>query len=137
MIEAFLLFFSSLPTEPVPGFGSLGATALVPLLEKFGFNLPAIRYLYDKYQKYPSTAKFLATYIINLVLILYEVFDVLLQSSEIPRALLNDLVVNVLTRHKADLRKPALDDDFATNPEQVIGSVIKKRLRLLPDRERS
>ena len=47
----FLLFFSSLPTEPVPGFGSTGATVLVPLLENFGFKLLAIQYLYDKYQK--------------------------------------------------------------------------------------
>ena len=51
MIEVFLLFFSSLPTEPVLGFGSMGTTMLVPLLEKFGFKLLAIQYLYDKYQK--------------------------------------------------------------------------------------
>jgi hypothetical protein len=41
-------FFFSLPTVPVPGFGSAGATVLVPLLEKSGFKL---QYLYDKYQK--------------------------------------------------------------------------------------
>jgi len=64
-------------------------------------------------------------------LILHGVFtDVLLQSSDPPRALSNDLVVNVLRRHNAELRKPALDDiDFATNPEQV----IRKRLGLLPE----
>lgn len=50
-IEAILLFLSSLPTELVPNFGRMGATVLVPLLEKFGFKLPAIQYLYDKYQK--------------------------------------------------------------------------------------
>jgi hypothetical protein len=51
MIEVFLLFFSSFHTEPVSSFGSTGATALAPLLEKFGFTLPAIQYLYNKYQK--------------------------------------------------------------------------------------
>jgi len=51
MIEAFLLFFSSFPTGPVPGFGGTGATVLVPLLKRFGFKLPAIQYLYGKYKK--------------------------------------------------------------------------------------
>ncbi len=51
MIEAFLLFFSSSSTEPVPVFGSTGATVLVPLLEKFGFKHSAIQYLYNKYQR--------------------------------------------------------------------------------------
>jgi len=64
-------------------------------------------------------------------LILHGVFtDVLLQSSDPPRVVSNDLVFNVLKRHNAELRKPALDDtDFATNPEQV----IRKRLGLLPE----
>jgi hypothetical protein len=68
-------------------------------------------------------------------LILHGVFtDVLLLSSDPPRALSNDLVVNVLTRHNADRGKPALDDiDFASNPEQVIDIVIRKQLGLLPD----
>ena len=44
-------FLSSLPTLPVPAFGSAGATVLVPLLAEFGFKLPAIQYLYNKYQK--------------------------------------------------------------------------------------
>jgi hypothetical protein len=51
MIHYLESFFSSLPTVPVPGFGSAGATVLVPLLGKFGFKLPAIQYLYDRYQK--------------------------------------------------------------------------------------
>ena len=71
----------------------------------------------------------------NLVVILHGVFtDVLLQSSDPPRALSIDLLVNVLTRQNANLSKPALDDsEFAINPEQVIDSVIRKRLGLLPD----
>lgn len=51
MIEAFLLFLSSFATEPVPGFGSMGATVLVSLREKFKFQPASIQYLYDKYQK--------------------------------------------------------------------------------------
>ncbi|KAF8350974.1 hypothetical protein F5887DRAFT_935338 [Amanita rubescens] len=105
------------PTEPVSSFGSTGAAVLPALLENFGFKPPAIQYLYDKYQKYPSTGKFLATYIINLVLILHGVFKLLLQLPDPPRALSSNLVLNVYN----DLRKSALDDiDFTTNPEQVI-----------------
>ena len=79
----------------------------------------------------PSTAKFLATYIINLVLVLHRIFaDVLLQSSDPPRVLTNEHVVTALARHNADLTKQALNDsNFATDPEQVIDSVIKKLLR--------
>jgi len=68
-------------------------------------------------------------------LILHGIFtDVLHQSSDPPRALSNDLVVNVLICHNADLRKPTLDDiDFAINPEQIIDNVIRKQLGLLPD----
>ncbi|KAF8322430.1 hypothetical protein F5887DRAFT_1028395 [Amanita rubescens] len=114
------------PTGPVPRFGGTDATVLVPLLERFGFNLPAIQYLYNKYQKYPSTEKFLATYIINLILILHGIFKLLLQFPDPPRALSNSLVLDVY----ANLRKPALDDiDFAANPEQV----IKNQLGLLLD----
>jgi hypothetical protein len=83
-------------------------------------------------------------------LILHGVFtEVLLQSSDPPRALSNDILDNVLKRQNANPRKPALDDsdfainpeqvidlddsDFAINPEQVIDSVIRKRLGLPSD----
>ena len=81
----------------------------------------------------PSTAKFLATYIINLVLILHGIFTNLLQSSDPPRALSNDVVDNIFKHHNADLTMRAPDDnDFATNPEQVIGRIIRKQLGLPP-----
>jgi hypothetical protein len=73
----------------------------------------------------------LATYIINLILILHGIFADLLQLPDPPRVLSNDLVVKVLTRQNANL---AGDDiDFGNNPEKVIDSVIRKRLRLPPD----
>ena len=80
----------------------------------------------------PSTAKLLATYIVNLVLILHSVFtDTLLSHS--PRVLSNDVVFEVVNRHKMDLKKETLDDidlvpGFATHPEKVIESAIKRRL---------
>ena len=71
------------------------------------------------------------TYIINLVLILHGIFTNLLQSSDPPRALLNDLVDIILKDHNADLTLQAPDDnDFAANPEQFIDRIIRKQLRL-------
>jgi hypothetical protein len=68
------------------------------------------------------------------VLILHGVFTNLLQSSDPPRALSNNLVDIVLKHHDADLKMLAPDDvDFAANPEQVIDRIIRKRLGLLPD----
>ena len=73
---------------------------------------------------WPSTANFLATYIIIIVSILRGVFtDVLLQSSDLARALSNDLGVDVPD-----------DINFAINPEQVVDRVIRRRLGLLPCR---
>ena len=80
----------------------------------------------------PSTAKLLATYIVNLVLILHSVFtDILLSHS--PRVLSNDGVFEVVNRHKMDLKKDTLDDidlvpGFTAHPEKVIESAIKRRL---------
>jgi hypothetical protein len=131
-------FFSSLPTVPVLGFGSVGATVLVPLLENFGFKF---QYFYDRYQNSmfnsilktsahlfgisPSTAKFLATYIINLFFITSSPMSC---SSRLTHRECYQMTLYCLN---TDLTKQALDDsNFATNPEQVIDNVIKK---LLPD----
>ena len=55
--------------------------------------------------------------------------DLLLQSSDPPKALSNDVVVKALARHNSDLRKQPLDDiDISTNPEEVIDNVIRRRL---------
>jgi len=109
-----------------------GATVLLTPLSAIGLSVMAGKYLYDKYQRYPSTAKLLATYIVNLVLILHSIFmDVL--PSEPPRALSDALVFDALARHKADLQTKPLDNidstpGFAATPEKVIASVIKERL---------
>lgn len=119
---------------PVLDFGSKNDTVLRPLLEKFAFEPLAIHYLYSKYQKYPSTAKLLATYIINLMLILHDIFTELRSSDLLVRALSTEIVGSAVKLYKD--RTSALvikelasnDIDFA-NPEQVIRSVI---LGLLP-----
>jgi len=110
MIEVFLPFFSSFPTGLGSGFDGTPATMLVPLLETFGFKLPAIRYLSDRYRnsmcnplayRYPlsslvlsiispSTTNLLATYILHGIFA-----DVLLHSSDPARALSNNVVVKV------------------------------------------
>ena len=80
----------------------------------------------------PSTAKLLATYIVNLVLVLHGIFTDTLPSDP-PRELSNDVVLKVVERHKTVLEKGTLDGidsvaEFATHPELVIESEIKRRL---------
>ncbi|KIM38994.1 hypothetical protein M413DRAFT_233981 [Hebeloma cylindrosporum] len=107
---------------PVLDFGSKNDTVLRPLLEKFAFEPLAIHYLYSKYQKYPSTAKLLATYIINLMLILHDIFTELRSSDLLVRALSTEIVGSAVKLYKD--RTSALvikelasnDIDFA-NPE--------------------
>jgi len=55
--------------------------------------------------------------------------------SDRPRELSNDVVLKVVEHHKIVLEKEALDDidsvaEFATHPEQIIESEIRKRLPL-------
>lgn len=80
----------------------------------------------------PSTAKLLATYIVNLILVLYGIFADTLPS-EPPRELSNGVILEVVEHHKISLRNNSLDDidqatDFAQHPEWVIQSEISKRL---------
>jgi len=119
----------------VPVFGTGGAKELVSLLQRFGLSSGAIHYLYDRYQQYPSTAKLLATYIVNLVLVLHGISTDTLPSDP-PRELSNDVVLKVVEHHKTVLERESLNDidsvaGFATHPEQVIESEIGKRL--VPD----
>ncbi|KAG6824246.1 hypothetical protein H0H92_007556, partial [Tricholoma furcatifolium] len=111
-------------------FGNAGAKILVPLLQDFDFGEATINYLFDECQQYPSTAKLLATYLINLVLILHGVFADILPSDP-PRALSNT-VFEVVKHHKAACKKEALrldsEPEFSTHPERVIKRVIIERL---------
>lgn len=80
----------------------------------------------------PSTAKLLATYIINLVLVLHGIFTDTL-SSDPPRELSNDVVLEVVQRRKTVLERESLDNidsaaEFTTHPEEVIKREIGKRL---------
>lgn len=116
----------------MPDFGDGGAKDLVSLLQHSGLRSGAIHYLYDKYQPYPSTAKLLATYIVNLILVLHGIFTDSLHSDP-PRKLSNDIVLKVIEHHKTVLERESLDDidsvaGFATHPEQVIESEIERRL---------
>jgi len=117
----------------VTAFGTGGAKELVSLLERFGLSPGAIHYLYNRYQQYPSTAKLLATYIVNLVLVLHGIFSDTLPSDP-PRELSNKVVFEVIKHHKTVLGNKTLDDidsvaEFTTHPEQVIESEIRKRLQ--------
>ena len=86
--------------------------------------------IYDAYS--PSTAKFLATYIVNLIVVLHGVFMDILPSDP-PRALSTDVVFNALGLHASDLKTRPLNNidsvpGFSAHPEKVIASIIKKRL---------
>jgi hypothetical protein len=74
----------------------------------------------------------LATYIVNLVLVLHGIFTDTLPSDP-PRKLSNEVVLKVVKHHKIVLEKETLYDidlieGFDTHPEQVIESEIRKRL---------
>lgn len=79
-----------------------------------------------------STAKLLATYTINLVLVMHNIFTTA-SPSDPPRVLSTNLVSSVLKRHKTYLEKEPLDNidsarEFTRKPEEVIAAVIRKRL---------
>ncbi|KAG6811661.1 hypothetical protein H0H92_006374 [Tricholoma furcatifolium] len=118
--------------KKIVDFGeTVRAQVLLPLLRDFKVRESTIKYLYDNYQRYPSTAKLLATYLINLILILHGVLSDILPS-EPPRKVSEDVVFKVVERYKTACEEEALDLDsypkFSTYPEQVIEQVIKKRL---------
>jgi hypothetical protein len=74
----------------------------------------------------------LATYIVNLVLVLHGIFTDTLPSDP-PRELSNDVVLKVVQHHKTVLERESLDNidlvaGFTTHPEQVIEREIGKRL---------
>jgi len=74
----------------------------------------------------------LATYIVNLVLVLHGIFTDTLPSDP-PRELSNGVVLKAVERHKTVIERESLDNidsvaGFATHPEQVIESEIGKRL---------
>ncbi|KXN81010.1 hypothetical protein AN958_06472 [Leucoagaricus sp. SymC.cos] len=113
-----------------------GATALVLPLSAISLGVLAIKFLYGKYQRFDSVAKLLATYIVNLILILHGIFMDILPSDP-PRALSHSLVADALTYHKSNLQTNPFDDvnstsGFAINAERI-ASVIKTRLRLPQD----
>ncbi|KIJ95207.1 hypothetical protein K443DRAFT_333538 [Laccaria amethystina LaAM-08-1] len=80
-----------------------GATALALPLSAISLGAIAIKFLYGKYQQYDSTAKVLAAYIVNLVVILHGIFMDILPSDP-PRILSDSLVVDALASRKSDLQ---------------------------------
>ncbi|KAG6823308.1 hypothetical protein H0H92_010632 [Tricholoma furcatifolium] len=111
-------------------FRYAGAQVLVPLLWDLGFTEATIHYLDDEYQEHPSTARLLATYLINLVLILHGVFVDILQSDTLRTS--SNTIFEIVKRHKAACKKEPFklnpDPEFSTHPERVIKRVITERL---------
>ncbi|KAJ3560696.1 hypothetical protein NP233_g10669 [Leucocoprinus birnbaumii] len=112
--------------------GATGLSVLAPSVGAIGLSVLAANYLLDKYQRFPSTAKFLAMYIVNLVVVLHGIFMNILPTDP-PRALTSDFVFDAWDLHRSDLRTRPLDDidsisGFSTHPERVIAGEIKKRL---------
>lgn len=80
-----------------------GATALALPLSAISLGAIALKFLYGKYQHYDSTAKVLAAYIVNLVVILHGIFMDILPSDP-PRSLSYSLVVDALACRKSNLQ---------------------------------
>ena len=81
-----------------------------------------------------STAKFLAMYIVNLIVVLHGVFMECLTLGPTK----GTVVFSALGLHASNLKTRPLNNTgsfsvFSAHPENVIASIIKKRLGILPD----
>ncbi|KAF8804133.1 hypothetical protein BYT27DRAFT_7259579 [Phlegmacium glaucopus] len=75
------------------------STTLAPVLGAVGIGVVAFKFLYGKYQKIPLTAGYLGAYIVDLTLVLHNIFiDTL--SMEPPRPLSQGLISGVVESHK-------------------------------------
>jgi len=75
-------------------------TTFAQILGAAGIGIVAFKYLYGKYQRVPSTARYLGAYIVDLTLILHGLFNDTL-AMEPPRPLSEELISGALASYKA------------------------------------
>ncbi|PPQ81511.1 hypothetical protein CVT26_010898 [Gymnopilus dilepis] len=104
----------------------VGGTALALPLSAVTLGFVVLKFIYSKYQRYDWAARVLATYIVNLVLVLHEIFMNILPSDP-PRSLSLSIAADALASLKSDLRTKPLGN-ISPTPEGIT-QVIKARLR--------
>ncbi|KAF5365203.1 hypothetical protein D9758_005467 [Tetrapyrgos nigripes] len=117
-------------------------TAMVKLIEPLSIHSESqppliclnVKFLYGRYQKSSLTALCLGAYIVNLTLILHNLFiDMLTQ--EPPRPVTRELIDDTLQRYKAsDIRRvhglirAIVDQMLTLHPEEKIADLIRGEL---------
>ncbi|KAF8804132.1 hypothetical protein BYT27DRAFT_7108160, partial [Phlegmacium glaucopus] len=111
------------------------STTLAPVLGAVGISAIAFKFLYGKYQKIPLTAGYLGAYIVDLTLVLHNIFiDTL--GMEPPRPLSQDLITGVVESHKYLGAKTVHNRIFAMTSglplhlETKIGDLIRELLQI-------
>ncbi|THU94343.1 hypothetical protein K435DRAFT_966870 [Dendrothele bispora CBS 962.96] len=108
------------------------------VLSAAGIAALVVKFLYGKYQKIPSTALCLGAYIVDLTLILHNLFMTML-SQEPPRPVSREFIQDTLHNYKTsdasrvhDLVRDIVYGRQALHPEEKIADLIRKELKMEP-----
>jgi hypothetical protein len=111
--------------------GAVGSSLILPALGTVIGTL-AFQFLRSKYQKGASTATYLAAYIIDLILVLYEISMTVTATADPPRRLSIALVKDALATYKygsAKIHAQVKEVAFSPKPEERVAKVIQDALR--------
>ncbi|KAH9162499.1 hypothetical protein EDB89DRAFT_637162 [Lactarius sanguifluus] len=112
------------------GLSSTAATIAAPfaqVLSGAGIAVIAVKFLFQKYQAVPSTALCLGAYIVDLTLILHDLFSINILANEPPRPLKWGLIADTLEDYKVSR---------AGNIHQQIGNVVSGMGTLVDPKEK-
>ncbi|KAF5342719.1 hypothetical protein D9758_015863 [Tetrapyrgos nigripes] len=141
LIEPLLIHSESqsdiLPqTSDLVSIASTIAAAFAQVLAAAGIAASVVKFLYERYQKSSLTALCFGTYIVDLTLILHNLFiDTLFQ--EPPRPVTRDLIDATLQAYKASeasrvwhelIRKIVYQPSTLLRPEEKIADLIREEL---------
>ncbi|PPQ89283.1 hypothetical protein CVT25_000875 [Psilocybe cyanescens] len=101
-----------------------------------GISIVAIKYLYGKYQRIPLTARYLGTYIVDLTLILHQIFTHTLHMDP-PRPVSVEIISGMVASHK-DLHSKVIHQrvhamtsgNVTAHFETEIADLIKEFLKI-------
>ncbi|KAF5340186.1 hypothetical protein D9758_015000 [Tetrapyrgos nigripes] len=124
------------PTSNLVSIASTIAATFGQVLGAAGIAAFAVKFLYGKYQKSSLTALCLGAYIVDLTLILHNLFiDMLTQ--EPPRPVTRELIEDTLQKYQAsDARRvhgligDIVNKTLTLNSEEKIADLIRKELRM-------
>lgn len=152
--EEMVKLTEPLLTEPRPG-SSIGETVsslstltsmagvisvpFAQVLSGAGIAAAAVKFLFEKYQAVPLTALFLGAYIVDLTLILHNVFIATLVK-EPPRPLNRELIEDALKSYKDSdsgnvhgLIRRIVSGTRALDPKEKIADLIRQQLNMVKE----